>query len=281
MDIGVGGHRGADVDADGRGVNELYLADAFCLYRPHMGGKLFAADDCLQAGNQAFQNQGGLAGAGHAGHRSQPSLGNADREGLYGVDGGCGKGNFADVKHADRISPVSYLRRSGICEEGADLGMRISGKLRRCPLGNHPAPVRPGSRAHLDEPVGFCENLGVMVYQNHGISIGNQVLHDAGKPHNVGGMQADGRFVQHVEHAGGPVPHGPRQLHPLPLSGGEGGGGAIKGQIAQAQIHEPLCYGLEGFADALRHGTHFFREGKGDVRYPLDKFGKGHFAGCI
>ena len=50
-------------------------------------------DGGVQAGNQAFQHKGGLAGAGNPGHHSQPPLGNFDVQRLYGVDGIGGKLN--------------------------------------------------------------------------------------------------------------------------------------------------------------------------------------------
>ena len=36
--------------------------------------------------------------------------------------------------------------------------------------------------------------------------------------------------------------------------------GSIKGQVAESQVHQPLCGALKGFTDALGHGTHFFRQ---------------------
>ena len=95
-----------------------------------------------------------------------------------------------------------------------------------------------------------------MVHQDHRVPICHQIAHHAGQSHDVGGMQADGRLVQHIEHSGGAVAHRPGQLHPLPLPGGEGGGGAVQRQIAQSQVHQPFGHSLEGLADALRHGTH-------------------------
>ena len=47
-------------------------------------------------------------------------------------------------------------------------------------------------------------------------------------------MEADGRFVQHVQDAGRAVADGPRQLHPLALPRGQGGGGTVQRQVRQA-----------------------------------------------
>ena len=57
-----------------------------------------------------------------------------------------------------------------------------------------------------------------MIHQDHRIAVRDQVMHHASQAHDVGGMQADAGFVQHIEHPGGAVAHGAGQLHPLPLA---------------------------------------------------------------
>ena len=98
VDIGIGGHRGPHVDADGRCVNELDLRNARCSDAFHMGGQSFALGGGLQRGDQAFQHQRGLAGTGHAGHRDEPPLGQPDFQRLDGVDGPGAQGDGAQRK---------------------------------------------------------------------------------------------------------------------------------------------------------------------------------------
>ena len=112
-------------------------------------------------------------------------------------------------------------------EEGADHGGGVVLQSFHCPLGDDlPAPGS-GLGAHLHDPVGVGEDLGVVIHQQDRVAVGYQVVHDPGKAHDVGGVEADGGLVQHIEHPGGAVAHRPGQLHPLPLPGGEGGGGAV------------------------------------------------------
>ena len=85
VDVSVGGHRGADVDADGRGVDEFHVLDAF---RENVGdvvGHPFPSGQRLQRGHEAFQNQRRLAGSGDARHYGEPPFGNIDLQRLYGV----------------------------------------------------------------------------------------------------------------------------------------------------------------------------------------------------
>ena len=126
-----------------------------------------------------------------------------------------------------------------------------------------------GFRAHFNEPVGVFQNLRVVVHQDDGVAVGNQVPHDPPEALTIGGVQTDGGLVQHVEHPGGPVADGPGQLDPLPLAGGEGGGLPVQGQIAQAQLQKPPGHAGKGIPDAFRHGGHLAGKGLGDPLYPL------------
>ena len=96
------------------------------------------------------------------------------------------------------------------------------------------AALCAGFRPHFNDPVGFLQNLCIMIDQNDGVPIGNQIVHHTGKPHNIGGMQTDGGLVQHIENTGGAVAHRAGKLHPLALSGGECGCRTVKRQIAKA-----------------------------------------------
>ena len=60
-----------------------------------------------------------------------------------------------------------------------------------------------------------------MVDDDHSVSLRFQIAHHAEQTVHIRRVQADGRFVEHVEHAGGAVAHGAGQLHPLALTGGK------------------------------------------------------------
>ena len=63
MHAGIGGHGGADVDADGRRIDELDVRDALGADRPNVRRQRMAADAGLQRGDQALEHHGRLAGA--------------------------------------------------------------------------------------------------------------------------------------------------------------------------------------------------------------------------
>ena len=112
-----------------------------------------------------------------------------------------------------------------------------------------------------------------MIDQNDGVAVGHQIVHHAGKPNNVGGMQPDGGLIEHIENTRCAVADGAGQLHSLPLAGGERRGRAVQRQITQSQIYQPLGRALEGLADALGHRAHFLRQAAGNALHPGDQFG--------
>ena len=156
--------------------------------------------------------------------------------------------------------------------------MGIFRDLRQRPLGDHLSPVRPCPGSKLNEPVRLGEDLGIVVHQQHRIPVRQQVPHHTDEACQVGGVKADGWLVQHIEHPCGAVPHRPGQLHPLPFPGGEGGGGPVQRQVAQAQVQQPPGRSEERFADALRHGAHFLRKGGRNPLHPVPEGSEGHFA---
>ena len=98
MNAGVGGNSGPDVDADGGGVDELYMGNAFCGDGPDVFGQLFAVYIRIQRGNQAFQHHGGFAGSGYAGDDGQPSLGKVRFQRLDRVNLRCGETDVAEAE---------------------------------------------------------------------------------------------------------------------------------------------------------------------------------------
>ena len=91
----IGGDGGTDVDADGRGVNELDMRDAPGVYRADVRGQSAAVYACLKRGNEAFQHHRGLAGAGHACDNGEPPFGNVHLQRLDGVNFRSGQVNDA------------------------------------------------------------------------------------------------------------------------------------------------------------------------------------------
>ena len=171
------------------------------------------------------------------------------------------------------------LRRSG--QERADLRGGICRDCGHRALCNDAAALCAGLRPHLNDPVGFLQDLRVVIDENDRIAVRHEIVHHSGEAHDVGRVQTDARLIEHIEHASRAVAHGAGQLHPLPLTGGERGRRAIQRQIAKPQIHQPLCRALERFADALRHGPHLLRQTAGDALHPVYKLRERHGAGFV
>ena len=222
MDVGIGCYCGAHIDADGRCVNQLDLTDAFCLHRLHVGRQGAARRLCRQRRDKAFQYQRGLAGAGDPRHHGQAALGKRHLQRLYRVDG---------ISRKPDAPLGEKLLRRAVCgggvpcpaQKGAYLGCRVRGQVGHRPLCNDAPAACARLGAHLNQPIGFRQHLGIMVNQHHRVAVRNQIVHHAVQPHDVGGVQPDGRLIQHIEHASGAVAHGAGQLHPLALPCGKGG----------------------------------------------------------
>ena len=118
-----------------------------------------------------------------------------------------------------------------------------------------------------------------MVHDHHGIAVRHQVVHHAEQPVHIRGMQTDGWFVEHIQHAGGAVAHGSGELHTLAFAGGKCGAGAVKRQIAEAQIEQPSGHIQERFADVGGHRPHVGGQGFRHSAHPIRRRVQGHRAG--
>ena len=76
MDIGVGRHRGADIDTNGSGVNEFYLLHTFRFDASHILRQFFFSGHRFQSRNQTLQDQRGLSGTGDSRDHGQSALWN-------------------------------------------------------------------------------------------------------------------------------------------------------------------------------------------------------------
>ena len=74
VDIGVGRHGRADVNADRRSVYELDLTYAIGLDRLHVIRQITSSYPGLKRRDKAFQHHRGLAGTGDPGYDRQPSF---------------------------------------------------------------------------------------------------------------------------------------------------------------------------------------------------------------
>ena len=240
-----------------------------------MPGKFAPFQAGLQSGNQALQDHGRLPGTGHARHDGQTAFWESDFQRFHGMDGPRGHPDDAEVEEI--LPPGSRFQAA--FQERTDPGGRVGFQLPDRPLRDDVPALRPCPGDKFDHPVRVGQDLGVMVHLHHRVAVGDQVVHHARESFQIGRMQADRRFVQHIEDACRAVADRPCQLYPLTLSRREGGCGTVQRQVRQAQIHQAAGRVLEGLADPLRHRPH--RLGK-RVRHtfdPFDEFGERHLAG--
>ena len=70
------------------------------------------------------------------------------------------------------------------------------------PLEDDVAAEFAGARAHVHDIVGAADDFRVMLNDDHGVVEISQLLQGIQEFLVVPGMKTDGRFVQHVHHAG-------------------------------------------------------------------------------
>ena len=277
----VGGDRRTDIDPDGCGVNELNVRDAIGADFADVRRKCRACNTGFQRRDKTFQHHCRFSGAGNAGDDGKPAFRNICLQRFDGMDLSGRQMNPSLCEKLLLRDAASRVRFAAAFKERRDLRSRICFNGRDCPLGDNIAAFCTCLRSHFHDPVGFLQNLRIVVDQNDGITVGYQIVHHAGQPHNVCRVQTDGRLIQHIQNACRAVADGACKLHPLALAGGERGGGTVKREIPQPQIRQPLGGALERLADAFRHRAHFLRQAAGNAPHPFRKPGKRHRAGFI
>jgi hypothetical protein len=84
----------------------------------------------------------------------------------------------------------------------------------------------------------MLEHMDIVVHDDDRIAICQQVVHHAEEPFDICWMQADRRFVEHVENACRPIAHRTRELHALALSCRERRACTVERKIAKAELLE-------------------------------------------
>ncbi len=118
--------------------------------------------------------------------------------------------------------------------------MRILRNVFDCSLGNYRPAICSGSFSHLNHPVGVLQNLCVMIDNDNGVPVRPKIVHYAGQPLEIIGVQADRRLIKNIEYAGRAVADCPCELHALPFPRGKRRGCPVKRQISKAKVHQPL-----------------------------------------
>ena len=124
-----------------------------------------------------------------------------------------------------------------------------------------PTALCAGFGSHFDQPVGFLQYLRVVIDEKNRIAVLDKVVHDRVQADDICRMKSDRRFIEHIQHAGGSVSYRSGKLHPLPLSGRQGGRSSVQGKVGKPQIHQSCgCFQI-CFADILCHLPHLLRKG--------------------
>ncbi len=107
-------------------------------------------------------------------------------------------------------------------------------------LKNDFAALDAGARPHIHNMVAREHHVGVMFHHQHGVAHVTQLFECVDQPQIVFLMQADGRFVKHVQnaHQSGADLRGKPDA--LALAAGQGGGGARQVQIIHADVEQKL-----------------------------------------
>ena len=147
------------------------------------------------------------------------------------------------------------------------------------PLEDDATAVRACTRPDFDEVVGGPQDARVVVDDDNGIPIGEELTDDRQDAVNVGGVQADGRLVENVEDPSRLVAHGTGELHALALAVGQRRGCAVERQVGQAELHEAIHRLGHLLDDDAGHGSYLIRNEAGDALDPLAQFREGQARG--
>ena len=154
-----------------------------------------------RAGERAVEDvvdEGGLAGAGHAGHRRRHAEGEADVDPLQVV-----LARALDRERLARARAAQGGRRDLLLPRQVPGRQRVRkvGQLLRLPLRHDPPSVHAGARPQVQDPVGGADRLLVVLDDDDRVA---QVAHREERVDQlavVALVETDRRLVQDVEHS--------------------------------------------------------------------------------
>ena len=133
-----------------------------------MRGQRRSAQQRPRGRDEAVQDEGGLAGPGRPGQRGQP----ADRE------GGGDAVQIVKVADLDGDLPGGGGPRRPVARHGRGAGQerahdraRVGFQLGGRALGDDRPALRAGLGAELDDPVRAADDLPLVLYHDHGVSV--------------------------------------------------------------------------------------------------------------
>ena len=105
-------------------------------------------------------------------------------------------------------------------------------------LGDHVAAVLAGAGTHVDDPVGGAHHLLVVLDDDQRVADVAQAYEGPDQARVVALVEADARLIEDVEHAHEAGADLRRQPDALRLAAGEGVGGAVQGQVIEADVDQ-------------------------------------------
>ena len=233
---GGGGARGA---GEGGLIDELH-AGKFVESGDLGGGRFFVGDDAKMAGKVVVDDgvgERGFPGSGNAGEGDEDAEGDFDVEVFDIVDRGAGDGEVGLGLAVGFGNGDGF----GAVEVGEGLGCGVFflglalGKRR-----HDGASGFAGGGAHVDEVVGLVHDRFIVFDDADGDPFVAQGVHHLGEAMNVAVVQADGRFVEDEESVGESGAEAGGEIHTGDLAAGEGAGGAVESEVAEADFGEVI-----------------------------------------
>ena len=132
-----------------------------------------------------------------------------------------------------------------------------------------------GARAHIDHIIGETDGVFIMFHDQHGVAQIAQAFQRGEQAIIVALVQADGRFIEHIEHAGQAGADLRGEADALGLAARERAGFAIEVEIIEADIVEEAEAFGDFLEDAIADGALFGREMIGDAARPAKRLADG------
>ena len=192
-------------------------------------------------------DQRGLAGAGHAGDRGEHAERERDVDVLEVVLAGALDGELPllvalAALGGDRDAPAAG-------QVGAGQRLLAGQQVLHGAGDDDLAAVLARAGADVDHPVGGVDGVLVVLDDDQRVAQVAQPDQRLDQPVVVALVQADGRLVEHVEHADQAGADLGGQPDALRLAAGQGAGGAVQGQVVQADVEQEAQPGV----DLLEH----------------------------
>ena len=190
----------------------------------------------LQGVQQHVAGEGGFAGAGDAGDDGETLERDAGGGVLQVVQVGAQQVQGGGVVVDGAAGGIGQGGRMGQIATG-EAG-RVGLHFGQGAAGDDLAAQAAGAGADVDQVIGAGDGLFVVFDNQQGVALVAQLVQGLQQQAVVARVQADGGFVQHVADALQVGAELAGQADALGLATGQGGGGAVEREVAQAHVDE-------------------------------------------